>query len=95
MNIGVGIEADDDINDQYEWKVVYTDGVEGDYTEYDSNSGNTLFMLYPTSVGDADGDAAVTATVQYIREYDSNYLESANISFIVDAEGNVYNVNMD
>ena len=91
-NTGVSIEVDDYIDDDYEWKVVYTDSIEGDYTEYDDNSGKTYFMLYPTSVGDANGDVAVTATVQYIRESDSNYLESVNINFMVDTEGNVYNV---
>ena len=91
-NTGVSIVVDDDIDDEYEWKVVYADGVEGDYTEYDGNSGKTYFMLYPTSVGDDNGDVAVTATVQYIRESDSNYLESVNINFMVDVEGNVYNV---
>lgn len=91
-NTGVSVEVDDDIDDEYEWKVVYADGVEGDYTEYDGNSGKTYFMLYPTSVGDDNGDVAVTATVQYIRESDSNYIESVNINFMVDVEGNIYNV---
>lgn len=91
-NTGVSIEVDDDIDDDYEWKVVYADGIEGDYAEYDGNSGKTYFMLYPTSVGDANGDVAVTATVQYIRESDNDYLESVNINFMVDVEGNVYNV---
>lgn len=91
-NTGVSVEADDDIDDEYEWKVGYVNGVEGDYAEYDGNSGKTYFMLYPTSVGDDNGDVAVTATVQYIRKSDSNYLESVNINFMVDAEGNIYNV---
>lgn len=91
-NTGVSVEADDDIDDEYEWKVAYVDGVEGDYAEYDGNSGKTYFMLYPTSVGYDNGDVAVTATVQYIRESDNDYIESVNINFMVDAEGNVYNV---